>query len=303
LGRQLGDCQDDAVILVQVTPLQVPSYLTIWLATGRRSRRVLLCHNVLPHESRPFDRVLMRLLLRRADAVLVHSESQADLARTLLGRGRTGATPRVEIAALPPHLPAVPTRAVQTAATASRRLLFFGVVRPYKGLDVLLQALATLPEDVTLTVAGEFWDDPRGYERQAERLGLGARVQFRPGYVPAPQIAPLLAEADALVMPYRSATASQNVQLAFAHGLPVVVTRTGALAEQVRPGVNGLLADPNDVASLSRALHRLYEPGVLDHLRANLPTSGGRDEDAWTRYVAAIETLVADTQPIVGLPR
>ena len=162
-----------------------------------------------------------------------------------------------------------PERAASPAPRT--RLLFFGIVRPYKGLDVLLRALAQAPPHVTLTVAGEFWSGITEMEYLVSELGLRDRVTLRPGYVPADQIPALFADADALVMPYREATASQNALLAFAHGVPVITTTAGALAEAVRDGVDGLTCAPGDTGDLLRALTEISDPEVARRLRAGVP--------------------------------
>ena len=124
-------------------------------------------------------------------------------------------------------------------------MVFFGICRPYKGLDVLLRALARAPRHVVLTVAGEFWGKAEAETRALiGELELAGRVTLRPGYVPADQIPGLFAQADALVLPYRSATSSQNAWLAFEYGVPVVVTRAGTLADAVRDGVHGVVCEP-----------------------------------------------------------
>ncbi|MET9337044.1 glycosyltransferase family 4 protein [Nonomuraea sp. NPDC003804] len=236
----------DLVILAVLSPVQVPPYLGIAYGVGRAARVVALCHNVLPHERKPWDEPLMRALLRRVDGVLTHSEEQAELARSLTGRP-------VSTAALPPHLPA---RSQARGEGVHRRLLFFGIVRPYKGLDLLLRAL---PEGVSLTVAGEFWGGIEQTKALVAELGIGDRVELRPGYVAAADVPALFAAADALVLPYRHATASQNVWLGHEHGVPVIATRVGALADNVRDGVDGLLVEPGDVEALRKAIERFYE--------------------------------------------
>jgi glycosyltransferase involved in cell wall biosynthesis len=172
-----------------------------------------------------------------------------------------------------------------------RRLLFFGLVRPYKGLDVLIEALVTAPPDVSVLVAGEFWIPINELRAQAEELGVAARLDMRSGYVPADQVAPLFAAVDALVLPYRSGTATQNVELAFDHGIPVVVSGVGSMAKAVRDGVDGLVVPPDDPKALSDALHRLYEPGVLERLRAGVPLVSAAP--IWQAYVAALRDLAA----------
>ena len=130
-------------------------------------------------------------------------------------------------------------------------------------------------------------------------LGLGARVTLRPGYVPAGQIPALFAAADALVLPYREATGSQNVLLAFAYGVPVVVTTAGALAEAVRAGVDGLTCAPGDVEDLARALNEIADPATARRLRAGVRPVD--PEPYWAAYLRAVLAWGADsTRPRGG---
>ena len=111
-------------------------------------------------------------------------------------------------------------------------------------------------------------------------------MTLKPGYVAAGDIPGLLAAHDVLALPYRHATASQNVLLGHAHGLPVLATSVGTFAAQVEDGVDGLLVPPDDVDALAGALRRMREPGELDRLRRGVP-----DVDThapWQAYVAAL---------------
>jgi glycosyltransferase involved in cell wall biosynthesis len=301
-GRRLRSA--DLVVFALLTPLQVPAYLTILagLSAGfgrRRPRTVVICHNVLPHERRPGDVALTAALLSHADTVLVHSPGQAAQAREL--------APGVPVitARMPPHLPTAPenhkNRAERSLLPAPApppppaagqvtgwpcRLLFFGIVRPYKGLDVLLHALARAPAHLTLTVAGEFWGGTGETEKLIAELGLAGRVRLRPGYLPASEIPALFAAADALVLPYREATASQNALLAFSHGVPVITTTAGALADSVRDGVDGLTCAPGDTEDLLRALEAISVPGTLSKLRSEIRVVD--PEPCWAAYLQAL---------------
>ncbi|MCO6004836.1 glycosyltransferase family 4 protein [Actinoallomurus purpureus] len=293
IGRRLRS--QDLVILVVLSPVQVPAYLGMLVGLGAREeasgpRVIALCHNVLPHERKPYDVPLMRRLLKRVDGALVHSAQQAQLARDL-----APGTP-VRTAVLPAHLPTPPHGTpVFTGAPEGpwQRLLFFGMVRPYKGLDVLLRALARM-DDVALTVAGEFWGGAEEVRGLISSLGLEDRVELRPGYVPAAEVPELFARADALVLPYRTATASQNVFMAYEHGIPVIATRAGTLADHVREGVDGVLCEADDVDSLADALRRFYAPGEPARLRA-----GVRPVDSEPHWASYLEQLLT-AGPLVG---
>jgi glycosyltransferase involved in cell wall biosynthesis len=286
LGRELGR-DFDAVLLAVFTPAQVPAYLVM---TGRARRDgcrvVALCHNVLPHERRPLDEPLMRALLRRADAAVVHSAEQAGLAAALT-------TTPAEVASMPLHLPLGDPVGFSShrPRPVRHRLLFFGMVRHYKGLDILLRALAETKPDVSLHVAGEIWTGRDELRRLISDLQLGDRVTMSDSYVPAEELAGHFAAADALVLPYRSGTASQNALISLHFGVPVIATRAGAIGAAIEDGVNGILCAPGDVTGLAESINRLYEPGVLERLQAGVQPPD--TTSAWARYVAVIERVCA----------
>ncbi|WP_205859463.1 glycosyltransferase family 4 protein [Phycicoccus flavus] len=287
-GRRLRDV--DVVVVVHVVPAVVPAHLALLRAAGAGGagpRVVVVAHNVLPHEPHPGDRRLVGALLGRADAVIVHSDAQARVATEV------GAQ-RVREVDLPPHLPGGP-REPRPEHDGPVRLLSLGIVRDYKGVDLLLDALRDV-DGLTLTVAGELWGDAgRRVRELAADPRLAGRVEVHGGYVPADRIAGLMARHDVLALPYRSATASQNVLLARRHGLPVLAGAVGTFPRQVRDGVDGLLVAPSDRAALVGALRRLAEPGAVAALAAEV-----REPDLagpWLDYVGAVEALAA--QPAV----
>jgi glycosyltransferase involved in cell wall biosynthesis len=280
-GRRLRGF--DAIIVVHVIPPVIPAHLALLRAAGSGPRSIVLAHNVLPHESRPGDRRLMQALMHRVDAVLVHSAEQAALAREL------GAA-RVSVAALPPHLPGgSPTE--RAPYDGPPRLLALGMVREYKGVDLLLRALQQVP-GVTLTVAGELWGASGTAVRElADDPRVRGRVRVQAGYVPADRLAELLASHDVLALTYRSATASQNALLGQAHGLPVLASDVGTFGSQVRDGVDGLLVPPGDEQALVAALRRLSDPAQLRRLQENVHTPDL--SSPWAHYVGALEALAS----------
>jgi glycosyltransferase involved in cell wall biosynthesis len=290
-GRRLRDV--DVIIVVHVIPAVVPAHLALLRAAGvgrptptaHGPRTILVAHNVLPHEAHPGARQLVASLLSRVDAVVVHSDEQARLAASL------GAH-HVRELDLPPHLPGgAPEPRPDPASDQPVRLLALGIVRDYKGVDLLVDAVRDVP-GIHLTIAGELWGDAgRAVRDLAADPRVAGRVEVHPGYVPADRIASLMAHHDVLALTYRSATASQNVLLARLHGLPVLATSVGTFPEQVRDGIDGLLVPPADREALVGALRRLTEPGVAEQLRAAVrpPDLSG----PWANYVGGLEALAA----------
>jgi glycosyltransferase involved in cell wall biosynthesis len=163
-----------------------------------------------------------------------------------------------------PLLPTVRTLPAREAAqgrlvVSGRVLLFFGYVRKYKGVDLLLQALAQVPTDLTVTllIAGEWYDSWEPYHTLIEKLGLTDRVRVINRYIPETEWPDLFAATDALVLPYRTASQSMSIALAYGFGKPVIVSRVGGLAEAVEDGRTGLIAEP-EPAALATAIRRLY---------------------------------------------
>ena len=127
---------------------------------------------------------------------------------------------------------------------------------------------------------------------------MTGRVTLRPGYVPADEIPGLIGAADALVLPYRTATSSQNAWLAFEHGTPVIATRAGTLADDVRDGVDGLVCEPDDEEDLLRALVRISSPGEAARLRSAVQAPD--PARYWKEYLDALLSFVPQPEPAPG---
>lgn len=280
--------QPSLMIFQWWVPFMAP--MTIWLARqAHRSRAcvVMVCHNVLPHERGLLDTHLARLALRQADRLVVHSALDHTLARTLLPSCAVEVVPHPSYAAF-----ASPAWSREKARAAlgvpGRVLLFFGIVRPYKGLSDLLNALpAVLAEiDVTLLVVGEIWEDAETYRQQVKALGLQSHVQFIDRYVSNDEAAMYFTAADLAVLPYRHVTSSGVLQLAFGMGVPVIATHTGGTAEVVEDGKAGFLVEPGDVAGLGRAIVRFFREERAADMRAFIERS--QSKFTWEAMVNAV---------------
>lgn len=274
----------DAQLLVVVvsSPLQMPAVVTLSRVFRGRSRKnvTAIVHNVLPHETVWFGQTLMRTILREFDTVLVHSREQADLA-TALGAKLT------RIASLPFH----PPEGLQVGRHPAGEqrmdaLAFIGFVRRYKGLDVLLEALSHTKTKPQLIIRGEFWESLRRFESLIERLGLSERVSLNPGYASATEMSGLLGSVDALVLPYRSGTGSQQPRIGFARGVPAIVTDVGDLAGQIADDVDGLIAIPNNFLGIAHAIDNFYTDNRWLRLRRNVTLPNADKE--WNEYLEAL---------------
>jgi glycosyltransferase involved in cell wall biosynthesis len=170
-------------------------------------------------------------------------------------------------------------------------ILFFGFVRPYKGLNYLIDALPLVLEkqDVHLLIAGEFWDSAQTYLDQIQSLHLESHVTLVDRYIPNEEVGVYFAAADLVALPYVEATQSGIVQMAFGFGVPVLTTKVGGLGEAVRDGVTGLLVHPRDSQALALAILRYFQDRLGLEMRPNIQAD--KDRFAWARMVALIEQL------------
>jgi glycosyltransferase involved in cell wall biosynthesis len=263
--RRIAQHEPEALIVPWLHPVLAPQYRWLLRRAPRRTCRVVICHNVALHEPFRGAGALTRAVLRHADLLVTHASQQRE-ELTALGLARI---PTVE--AFHPRFVASDLADLPDPASveAERRrqgdpdllLLCFGAVRPYKGVDLALDAMARVDPalSVKLVVAGRFWSDEATYRRQVARLGLEGRVELRNRYVSNEEAALLFTASDAALLPYRSASQSGVIQLAFAHGCPVIATAVGGLSEAVRNGTDAILCPRDDPDALARAIERMVE--------------------------------------------
>ena len=283
----------DAVILQWWTTFWAPVWFTLgvlnWLFL--RQPLIYICHNVLPHEMHRWDPLLARTVLRWGTCFVVQSAEEEHRLFSLL--------PRAQATIIP--LPVFDMFADQRTSKEEARdrlrlpadvpvLLFFGIVREYKGLKNLLAALPEIRAqlgDVVLVVAGEFWEDQQPYLEMIHQLGLEDSVVVDDRYIPNEEVGVYFSAADVLVAPYRQVTGSAVVQMALGYGLPVITTTVGGLADLVRDGETGLLVPPSDSAALAAGIVQYFTKGLATPLRQ---LTQSRSHTHWLTLVNTIET-------------
>jgi glycosyltransferase involved in cell wall biosynthesis len=242
----------DAVIIPWWTIFWAPCFR--YLARSISSQGIpvhFFCHNVVDHEASGWKKALTGWVLRSGNGFFVQSSAEERRLRALVARGPVTVHGH-------PVFGQFPSAPGPRERRAALELLFFGFVRPYKGLDVLLHALARLEDaDFMLTVAGEFWGGLDDVRRQISELDLGNRVQVIPRYVSEIEAAELFARADAVVMPYLSATGSGVLGLAYRYGKPVIASRISGIEEHIVDGKTGILVRPGSVDELASALRSI----------------------------------------------
>lgn len=289
--RFLRDRKPDVLVLQWWTGTVLHSYLALALAARLRGARVVIeFHEVqdtgeAAHRwAARYTRSMIKPLLRLTSGVVVHS--RFDLAALVEAYGLAGMPAQVALHGPYDHHAAVPT--ARRDADGRCRLLFFGTIRPYKGLEDLIEAFEALPDDYELTVVGETWE---GWTRPAEMIAespAADRITLVNRYVTDAEVDRCFAAADVVVLPYRRSSASGPLHIAMSHGLPVVVTSVGGLVEAAE-GYSGAVMTPAAApGDLAVAIERA----------AGLRGRRHADPSSWERTVIAYARLLAE----IGVP-
>ncbi|UCF06663.1 MAG: glycosyltransferase [bacterium] len=296
-GFHIVGFHPDAVIMQWWHPYFAPALFKVGqiLRMMRRGKVIFVCHNVVPHERSVLDRILSRLAFSVAHGFLVQSEEDRD---NLL-RLRRGA----QVVVHPLPLFDFFKRGELTRQQARERfggdsnpiILFFGYIRPYKGLRYLLEAMPRIHErtGARLMVVGEFYEDDTPYRELVEESGLQDTVTFVDRYVGNEEVESYFMACDLVVLPYVSATQSGIVQISLSFDRPVVVTRVGGLPEVVVEGKTGFIVPPEDSRSLAGAVIRFFEEGWGEKMAPFFAEEKRRF--SWSEVAASLMRLLEAT--------
>lgn len=291
-GRQIRRAGHDLVIVRYWLPFMGPCLGSV-LRSVRRKRRtkvIALVDNLIPHERRPGDRIFTRYFIGSVDAFLVMSRAVGEDVRRFTTSKPLAFSPH-------PVYDNYGAQAQRSEALAKiglpegRYLLFFGFIREYKGLDLLLRALAderVRQRDIRLIVAGEYYGKQEFYEELIDELDIKDRVYLFTDYIPNEEVRYYFAAANLVVQPYRTATQSGISQLAYHFERPMIVTRVGGLPEIVPHERAGYVVDIDPTAIADAVVD------YFDRDREAEMTEGVRVEKhrfSWSKMVEALEAL------------
>ncbi len=272
LGLRLKREAPDIILMKYWTPFMAPCFGTIARIARQNKKTKVICQidNVEPHEHHIIDRPCNKYYLGGVDGFVymseqVHSELKAYSSAPALFSPHPmfenfGTKVERELACKKINI-----------SPDENYTLFFGLIRDYKGLDMLLEAWKRWnPEHRKLLIAGEFYTSREKYISLIEQLGLQDRVVLHDRFIADDDVRYYFSAADCLVLPYRSATQSGVTQIAYNFSVPMLVTNVGGLPEIVPDGKVGLVCKPT-VEDIVEGLNRVYAEGVLPSLIANFP--------------------------------
>ena len=294
VGREIRRKKPDLMITKFWLPFMGPCFGTIarCVRRNRHTKLISILDNVIPHEHRIGDKMFARYFIRPTDGFVAMSKSVLQDLSLFDTQKPRRFCPHPLYDHYGELLPKAEALKLLSLDPGCRYVLFFGFIRAYKGLDLLLEAFADsrLKDlNVKLIVAGEFYGDPQPYLEQIKRLGIGERVVLATDFIPDHEVNRYFGACDIVAQPYKSATQSGVTQIAFHFEKPMLVTDVGGLAEIVPHGKIGYVVAP-DAHEIADALVSYFENQCEEAF-----TQGVREEKrkyAWSSMTEAIEGLM-----------
>lgn len=290
IGRELRKLRPDILIVKFWLPFMGPCFGTILriLKRNKHTRVISILDNVIPHEKRPGDLPFTQYFLKAVDACIAMSRSvQADL-KTLQATLPCDFIPHP----LYDHFGAVESNTVARQklgiASEDKVVLFFGFIRKYKGLDILLEAMndeRIKTAGIKLLVAGEFYEEATFYTDLIHKYGIASSCIMHTDFIPNSEVANYFNAADVVVQPYRTATQSGISQMAYHFEKPMIVTNVGGLPEIVPNGKVGFVTEVS-AAAIAEAILQFFSPSTAEKLVEGVKEEKKKYE--WHQMSAAI---------------
>lgn len=292
VGQRLKKERADIIVVRYWLPLMGPALGTILrqVKKNKHTRVICIADNVIPHEKRPGDKPFTRYFLKACDGFITMSEKVLKDLRTFTAEQPALMVQHPLYDNFGPIVPQQAAREHLGIPQEGKIILFFGFIRKYKGLDILLRAIKQLKpgvSDFRLLIAGEFYEEEKGYQELIDELGIRDQLILKTDFIADSEVKYYLCAADVLVQPYKSATQSGVTPLAYHFEKPMIVTNVGGLPALVPHGKSGLVCEPAP-ASIAAAIKEFYELGedhFIPHLRAE------KEKYSWKNIVDAIFAL------------
>ena len=270
-------------------------FLKFWFRST--TRIFVTVHNISPHERRFLDRSLSRLAFRLSDRLVVHAERLREEAvkRFCQDPEKIFVIPH-GICANGDILYAKADARARLGIKEKHVLLFFGYVRPYKGLDDLIGAFKIITEkfDAALLIAGEFFTKIADCREELKNSGVLEKTYLFPRYVDAEEVPIFFAAADLLIQPYKKFSGQSGVtQTAYLHSVPVIATDVGGLPELVIHGESGIIVRPNDPQALASAMESLLSDEVKRHYYGRNGKKLLESDLSWDRVTESLVKIYA----------
>ncbi|NDV94647.1 glycosyltransferase [Dysgonomonas sp. 521] len=291
-AKEINRYKPDVVVIAYWMSFMVPAFSSVCLLLDKKIKIIALIHNAIPHEKRVIDKPLAKFFFNRCDGFIVLSEPVREDLLSLKKDAKV---------ILHPHPiynhygePIDRNTACENLGIREdkKNLLFFGLIREYKGLDILIEAMKSLDDSYQLIIAGESYDGFSKYSEQIEKLPYKENVSVHEQYIPDKMVSTFFSAADVLVLPYRSATQSGVVTIAYQMETPMIATNVGALGTSVETSQTGLVVASVSAEDISNGIKKFFsENGQINIYKENLKKE--KDLLSWSNFVKSVNPFLS----------
>jgi glycosyltransferase involved in cell wall biosynthesis len=291
VGLRIKNEKPDLIIVRYWLPFMGPCLGTILriVKWNKHTKVIAIVDNMIPHEKRIGDQLFTKFFVGGVDGFLTMSKKVQNDVKTFTTKPSC-VSPHPIYDHFGETMPKVEARKLLNLEENDKVILFFGFVRAYKGLDLLIEAMnepAIKEAGIKLVIAGEFYEAPEPYLAQIENLNLTDTVSVYNKYIGEKEVKLYASAADFIIQPYKNATQSGVTPMAYHFLKPMLVTNVGGLADTVPHDKVGLVVEPN-VQEIAKGIIQLYEKGV-DHFLPNLITE--KKKYSWEQMRQSFLTL------------
>ena len=253
----------------------------------KKTVKIALIHNLIPHEKRFFDGVFNRYFLRQYDGFVLLSDAVRNDVLKLKPEAVTLVLKHPSYQQFGLKIDKKRAREILNVNQTKKTVLFFGLIRDYKGLDLLLAAFSMLDDSFQLVIAGEVYGDRDGYDKLIIQ-SKNKHIYFVDQFIPSEEVNLYFSAADLCVLPYKTATQSGIKAMCDAFHLPVLVSRVGGLHGDILEGENGFVIRDSSAFPLSEQIEEVFSDSRIEKVSKNIQNHLENKQNEWDEFADSV---------------
>jgi len=294
IGLKIKKENPDLLIYKYWMPFFAPCFGTIarFAKKNKKTKVLTICDNVIPHERKPGDITLTKYYFKAVDFFVLLSEKVKNDLLKLYPNAKNKVLPHPIYSNFGDPVEKAEAKSF-LKITDEKIILFFGFIRDYKGLDILIEAMSILKDklNVKLLVAGEFYSNKEKYLNLIEKLGIQNNLLMFTDFIPTSEVKYYFSASDCVILPYRNATQSGIVQIAINFRKPVIAANVGGLSEVIKDDETGYIVEKENPKKLADAIQKFYSGKKENLFISNIENEVKKY--SWKNFVEGIFELIS----------
>lgn len=292
-AKKISEFQPDLILMKYWMSFFGPSLGTVIKQVKKKNpatKVITILDNVIPHEKRFFDDAFTKYFLKQNDGFVVMSDKVKQDLLSFQPNAKILEKEHPIYNHFGAKIPIQEAKAKLNIPKEKKVLLFFGFIRDYKGLSILLDAMALLPDDYLLIVAGEVYGSFEKYQAQIDALGISSKVLLHNDYISDKEVPLFFSASDVCILPYISATQSGITYISYHFDLPIIATDVGGLKEIVHHNNTGLIVDNSEKELLKKSILTYFEKDLKKSFNKNIKNL--KNNLSWENFANAIANFI-----------